>query len=170
MDRRDAHEMLRRVLAVEMGLALEQRTSLERRVPVAGKAAEQPPRRGVILGDRRDKVRDVQLGGPGEQIVDHAARQALATPAGRDRDLPDEQRARIGRWTMTRNPADRTPRRLRDDALLCEMLALDEIAVTGISIERRTGRDQCRDGGTVGRTRTTQMDVFRKRLALCSSP
>src|SRR3546814_10845650 len=57
VDRPDAGQIFGGVGAGEMGFAFEQRAAFKFGVPLAGKAAEQSPRRLIVGGDRRDHVR-----------------------------------------------------------------------------------------------------------------
>ena len=68
----------------------------------------------------------------------HPLRKTLAAPLGRDGDLPDKKTCRVGRGTMSRDPTHDPVTLLRDDAMVGEMGRLDEIAVGGIAIKRRT--------------------------------
>src|SRR3546814_10001324 len=78
----------------------------------------------------------------GEQRLYHAARQPIPAPFARDRHLPDEKGPRVGRRAVPGHPTDDPAPRFRDDAMVGEMRALDQVAIGGIAIERRAARDQ----------------------------
>src|SRR3546814_12380706 len=70
---------------------------------------------------------------------------------------------------ISRYPADDPPRLLGDDAMVGEMFALEQVAIAGISIERRTRRDQGGDGRSVGRDRPAEPHIGirgRKRVEI----
>lgn len=86
-------------------------------------------------------------------MIDHAAGEMLAASFRRDRDLPDEEGIRVGRRSIAGDPADRLPILFGKDAMIGEMLALQEIAVRRVLIERRTCRDQRRNRRAVSSAR-----------------
>ena len=75
-----------------------------------------------------------------------------------DGDLPDEQRIVVFRRAVTRDPANAVVIRLGDGAGICEMSALQQIAVERVVIERTDIADQPIDCHAIGFGRTPELD------------
>jgi len=93
-----------------------------------------------------------------DQLIKHPSAEALSACPRRYGDLPDEELAgSLGR-TKPGNPTGKFEAAFGDNARLREVRALQEVAVRGIRVERRGGRNEPRDGGAVRGTRPAECD------------
>src|SRR3546814_444498 len=104
---------------------------------------------------------------PGEQGGDHAAGELLSASFRRYGDLPHEKGLGLGGRAVARYPADDAASLFGDDAMVGEMVALEEVAIAAVAIERRAGGDQRRYGRPVGCKRLAKLHIVRRGCGRC---
>lgn len=128
------------------------------RSQVPGDGTEQRPRGGVRLCHRLFQITYLALAEPREQMFYHPSRDSPAATFRSDRDLPDEQHARIVGFEVPRLKCNEAPCVLCDRAGLGEMGAQKQVAVLAIDIEGRAFPDKRPDTCSVRHSGLAELD------------
>ena len=158
--RTDADQPLRGVCARKILIALEHRASGQRSAPRAGQSVEQRPGRSVVVRHRGNEMRNTFSGRSIQQRIDHARGEALAARRLGDRNLPDKEAVGLCRRAIAGDPTQDLPAPLDNDARVREMSALQEVAISGIAVERCAVCDQTGDRRTIRGPRPSQLERF----------
>jgi hypothetical protein len=82
-------------------------------------------------------------------MLEHAQGEALAARGGADGDLPDEQGVRPRRDEVPGDTAHHVTVLFRDDGGRREVVALKQVAVEGVLVERGALADQAVNSGAI---------------------
>jgi len=138
------------MLAAKMGVLFVFELLFDLCAKIPRQGAEHGPGRFVAGGDGGLQALDLGAGIAGEDVANHALAQAKAAGISMDCHLPDKQGVGFLRDKIARNETGKLAVELRCHRGVCEVVALQEVAVNGVGVEWRAGSDELVKWVTVG--------------------